>query len=210
MDASLFSPINTSISVRETKMLTKDEFDRLLQAPDQETMALVLQQTDYHLDKEVLSDPDRIENALVTQLGKEYAFAFAESPQPEVVQLFALRYTYHNLKVFLKARAIQTDLSHLLIPIGAYSKEVLSHLVTTLTSDICPILMQEEVRATWLEYQDYQDIRVLDVGMDMAFFKHLKTLAQSLNQDILSQYVALTIDFYNVITVKRGLSLIHI
>lgn len=202
-----YAQVNTSISVRESKLLTKDDFDQLLRAQDMETLAHALQGTPYdRLDEGALEDPNQIEEVLIRHLAKEYAFAFAESPSQFLVQLFALRYTYHNLKVLLKARASQQDLSKLLLPIGAYSREVLENLVSSLTSEICPRLMQEEVASTWSDYQDYQDIRVLDMGMDMAYFKHLKSLVEDFEQDELRQFVDLTVDFYNVITVKRGLN----
>ena len=206
MDASLFSQINTAISVREARMVTKEQFDQLLSVDDRERMALTLQETNYKLDKESLADPNVIEQVLIKNLADDYRFAFEETPVEEVAQLFALRYTYHNLKVLLKARATQTDLSELILPIGRYSKEILEHLVTTLTSEICPSVMVEEVSATWLEFLDYQDMRVLDIGMDMAYFKHLKQLAEALDMPELMDFVNLTIDFYNVITVKRGLN----
>ncbi|MGT2755702.1 V-type ATPase subunit [Streptococcus ovuberis] len=206
MDASLFSQVNTLISTRESKMLTREQFERLLSAQDQEAMAIVLQETDYLFDQEDLSDPNRIEKVLMSHLAKVYRQAFEEAPAQEVVQLFTLPYTYHNLKVLLKARATASDLKDLLIPIGAYSMEILEHLVDTLASEVCPSVMQEEVSATWFEYQDYKDIRVLDIGMDMAYFRHMKVLSEALEQEPLQQFVALTIDFYNVTTVKRGLN----
>ncbi len=38
--------------------------------------------------------------------------------------------------------------------------------------------MAEEVAATWQEFQDYQDLRVLEIGMDLAYFKHLRYLGR--------------------------------
>ena len=67
--------------------------------------------------------------------------------------------------------------------------------------------MLDEVLATWQEYQDYQDVRVLEIGMDMAYFQHLKRLTEKLEDDRLLQLVNLTIDFYNAITVKRAVGL---
>ncbi|MDQ0223292.1 V-type ATPase subunit [Streptococcus moroccensis] len=207
MDASLFSQINTAISVREARMVTKEQFDQLLTADDRDRLVIALQDTDYQLDKETLADPNAIEDVLMKHLAEEYRFAFEETPVEEIVQLFALRYTYHNLKVLLKARATGQELNGLLLPIGRYSKDILDHLVTTLTSEVCPEVMVEEVAATWSDYQDYRDIRVLDIGMDMAYFKHLNALAEQIDVPELTAYVALTVDFYNVITVKRGLNL---
>lgn len=206
MEATLFAQVNTAISVRDGRMLTSSQLDQLLHAKDKESAALLLQTSPYVLDGEALKDPNLIEEALLKHLAAEYDFAFESSPQPEIVQIFALRYTYHNLKVLLKERVSQTSLSHLYLPIGRYPLPILRHLAVSLSDEHCPSFMQAEVAGTWAEYLDYQDVRVLDIGMDLAYFKHLKVLAESLEEPLLRQFIELSIDFYNVITVKRGLS----
>lgn len=207
METNLYAQLNTSISVRDSRFLTREQLETILNSKDDETVSLILQMTDYRLTKEELKDPNRVEEVLLKHLSAEYEFVFEASPQAEIVQIFALRYTYHNLKVLFKEKASQDNLEDLLIPIGRYPISHLRQLVSSLTSDQCPYLMQEEVAATWAEYLDYQDVRILDIGMDLAYFKHLKHLATSINHPVLQQFIDLSIDFYNVITVKRGLVL---
>ena len=137
----------------------------------------------------------------------EYDWAYQVAPNPAVVDLFALKYTYHNLKVFLKERATGRDLNFLLLDAGPYSLAVLEQVAKTFSSENCPEFMAQEVAATWQEYVDYQDIRVLEIGMDLAYFDHLKRLAKDLDHPLLKSLVTLTIDCYNVITVERALSL---
>ena len=55
--------------------------------------------------------------------------------------------------------------------------------------------MVDEIEATWAEYQDYQDVRVLEIGMDLAYFAHLKRLESEFEDERLKQLVRLTIDF---------------
>lgn len=205
MEANLFSQVNTALAVRENRMLTPQRFQELLQAKDNAQVAQLLTGTPYELTVAELGHLQAIESVLMKELVREYAWAFEQSPYPELVQLFTLKYTYHNLKVLLKAKARQADLKHLLIPIGCYSLEALEHAVLTLSDEQCPDFMLEEIRATWAEYQDYKDVRVIEVGMDFAYFKHLKGLLTVLNDEVFRQLVAIKIDFYNLTTVKRGL-----
>ncbi|GFG42301.1 V-type ATPase subunit [Streptococcus canis] len=198
------SELNTTISVKEKHLLTKDQFDKLLQAPDTETLARLLQPSVYRLDAQTLTDLDQVETVLMAELIKTYRWAFAESPQPEIVQLFTLRYTYHNVKVLLKAKASQTDLSHLLIPIGVKPLSALEHLVTTLTSDEFPEEVVSEIQSIWSEYEDYQDVRVLEIGADLAYFKALKWIAKPLGDAVFQQAILVMIDLYNLITVRRA------
>ena len=208
MDASLFSQINTTISVKERELITPEQFEKFLQAPDTESLALLLQSTSYHLSAADLEDLNLIDQQLTSGLAKEYAWAFAESPDQDIVTMFALRYVYHNIKVFFKARATKQDLKHLLIPIGSESLEALEHLISTFSSEVFPEFMAEELAMIWEEYEDYKDIRVLEIGTDLAYFKHLKHLANqmALGSEVFRQAISLMIDFYNVITVQRALS----
>lgn len=205
MDKNLFSQVNTVLSVKETTLLAPGLFQSLLDAKDSDQMAQLLQGSPYVFSWQELSQLGTIEERLMKELVKTYAWAFEHSPYPEVVQLFSLKYTYHNLKVLLKAKARQADLKHLLIPIGYCSLEALEHAVLTLTDEQCPTEMLDEIKSTWHEYQDYKDVRVIEIGMDFAYFKHLKRLLTILDDEVFEQLVSLKIDFYNLTTVKRGL-----
>lgn len=199
-----FSELNTTISVKEKELVTKEQFEKLLQVSDMEALAHLLQSSVYHLKAADLANLDRVEAVLMAELIKTYRWAFAASPQPEIVQLFTLRYTYHNVKVLLKAKASHTDLSHLLIPIGVKPLAALEHLVTTMTSDEFPERMVSEIHSIWSEYEDYRDVRVLEIGADLAYFKALKWLAADLGDPLFQKAVLVIIDLYNLITVRRA------
>ena len=207
MSETSFSQVNTAISVQEASFLTPRQYDQLLQADDPASRSALLQGTVYAMDAEAIKDLNAIEQVLMKHLYSVYNWALEISPSKELVEIFTLRYTYHNLKVLLKGRATGQSLEHLLMPVGTYSLEVLEHLVIAFSAEYCPDFMLDEVLATWQEYQDYQDVRVLEIGMDMAYFQHLKRLTQVLEDDRLLQLVNLTIDFYNAITVKRAVDL---
>ncbi len=204
METRLFSKINIELSIRESELLTASDFAKLMQAQDLEHLSLLLSTTTYPLSVAELQDLNQIEKCLMRYLIGEYQWAYAETPDKKVVSLFATRYIYHNLKVLFKARATQQNLSHLLIPIGPWPMEVLEHVVATLESEILPPEMVEEIAAIWNEYEGYQDLRALEIGTDLAYFKDLKRLAGKIGEPVLEQTIRLMIDFYNVITVKRA------
>lgn len=204
MDTNLFSQINTTISVKEASVVTVDQFQKLLQAGDKENLSLLLQATPYHLSAEDLDDLNIIDDILMKELASEYQWAFEEAPDKTIVTMFSLRYVYHNIKVLLKARASKQDLSHLLIPIGEQSLEALEHLVSALSSEFFPEFMVQELQSIWSEYEGYHDVRVLEIGADLAYFKHLKKIATDFDNPVFNQAIMLMIDFYNVITVKRA------
>ncbi|MBF6976656.1 V-type ATPase subunit [Streptococcus macedonicus] len=205
MDSNLFSQINTTIAVKENSFITVDTFQKMLQVGNKDDIALLLQTTPYHLSVEELDDLTAIDASLMRELSQEYKWAFAEAPKKMIVNMFSLRYVYHNVKVLLKAKATGKDLSDLLIPIGEHSLEALQHMISALKSDFFPDFMVAEIRNIWAEYEDYKDIRVLEIGVDLAYFNHLQKIAEQSELPAFSQAATLMIDFYNVTTVQRVL-----
>ena len=180
MSERTYSQVNTGISVREASFLSPAQFDALLNSSDAEARANLLQGTAYALEADQLRQVQVVEQALMKHLLAEYDWAYQVAPNPAVVDLFALKYTYHNLKVFLKERATGRDLNFLLLDAGPYSLAVLEQVAKTFSSENCPEFMAQEVAATWQE---------------------------DLDHPLLESLVTLTLDCYNVITVERALSL---
>ena len=119
-----------------------------------------------------------LEKRLMAALLAEYQWAFRGSPQSDLVSLFTLIHLSQS-KGLSKTQGDRAQLGHLLIPIGPYSLDVLEHLVATFSAGI----VQPLWRKKWLQpggIQDYQDLRVLEIGMDLAYFKHLRYPGDSL------------------------------
>jgi len=205
MNEKTFAQVNTEISIHESSFLSPAQYEQLLRASTSESRSAALEGTAYNPNHEQLTDLNTIERFLMKHLFAEYTWAFEVSPTSALVEFFTLKYTYHNLKVLLKHKATGLNLKHLLIPVGSYSLDMLEQLITTFSAEYCPKLMVDEIEATWAEYQDYQDVRVLEIGMDLAYFKHLKSLESAFEDERLKQLVRLTIDFYNAVTVQRAI-----
>lgn len=205
MNDNTFAQVNTEISIHESSFLSPAQYEQLLRASSSESRSAALEGTAYNPNHEQLTDLNTIERFLMKHLFAEYTWAFEVSPTSALVEFFTLKYTYHNLKVLLKHKATGLNLKHLLIPVGSYSLDMLEQLITTFSTEYCPKLMVDEIEATWAEYQDYQDVRVLEIGMDLAYFAHLKRLESEFEDERLKQLVRLTIDFYNATTVQRAI-----
>ncbi|MRJ47976.1 V-type ATPase subunit [Fundicoccus ignavus] len=205
MNAEHFTELNTLISVKEPTLLSKTDLDKIMSAEDEESLHLLLQNTEYHFSLNDLSDTLTIEKRLMNELIHDFHFAYEESPVKEIVDIFALKFMYHNLKMLLIMRATGQDLSHLLTPIGRYSMNELRHVVQTLESAIIEQAIVDEIASTWNSYVTYNVVEALDIGMDNAYFKHLRLTEQKIDHPDITNLVNVLIDFYNVISAKRGL-----
>lgn len=205
MNAEQFTELNTLISVKESTLLSDTDIEKLITAVDDESLHLQLQNTEYHFSLSDLSDSSRIEKRLMNELINEFKFAYEESPVPEVIDIFSAKFMYHNLKMLLLMRATDQDLNYLLIPIGRYSMNELRHVVQTLESSVMEPIVVNEIQSTWNSYVHYQVVEALDIGMDNAYFKHLRLIEQKLNHPDITNLINVLIDFYNVISAKRGI-----
>lgn len=199
-----YAGVNTTIAVKDREFLSPDQWQALLDAKDDQTVANLLQDTPYAMSSQALSQPDQIEAVLMKGLKAAYDTMFEAAPQSQVVELFSAKYLYHNLKVLMKAKATDRNLDKLLIPIGRFSLDSLRHLVDTLESPTAYPSLVEEVRRTWQEYQAYQIADAIDVGFDGAYFAHLRMLEDKINNPQLKPLVDGMIDFYNVIAIQRA------
>ena len=150
MSERTYSQVNTGISVREASFVSPSQFEQLLASPSSESREGLLQGTPYALDSHEIKDLAALEERLMAALLAEYQWAFEVTPQSDLVSLFTLKYTYHNLKVYLKNKATERKLGHLLIPIGPYSLDVLEHLVATFSAEHCPAFMARIPRLSGL------------------------------------------------------------
>ena len=201
-----YSQLNTAISVKEQSFLSRANLVQLLNAVDDEQLALYLEGTPYSVPLAEIRQHDVLDQTIMKALAADYDFAYQQCPDPNLVNVFGLKYVYHNLKLFLKMRAIGRDLSHLLIPIGPYPLEAFKHLSLTLESDLCDPLIVEEVAQTWSEYKDYENTVAIDMGMDSAYFRHLRVIADQSDLPLLQELVDAKIDFFNAITALRALA----
>ena len=132
MSERTYSQVNTGISVREASFLSPAQFDALLNSSDAEARANLLQGTAYALEADQLRQVQVVEQALMKHLLAEYDWAYQVAPNPAVVDLFALKYTYHKSQGLLeRASKRGRDLNFLLLDAGPYSLAVLEQVAKT-------------------------------------------------------------------------------
>lgn len=206
MGEKSFALINTTIAVKEQKLISNELFNKLIYAKTNEQIFTLFTNTPYGFESKDFSDLEKLDSKLLYHLINEYNWAFKESPSKAVVSLFSARYLFHNFKVLMMAKALNKDLSNSLIKLESDVLDESNYLVNTLQSDYFSKDIISEISSIWEEYQTYKKLPIIEIGVDLAYFKHLKKLSKDMDL-IYQKYVNLIIDFYNVCTIKRGLAL---
>lgn len=99
-----YKGVNTILRTYELKLLAEADYDRMLKASSLKDALDVLKGTGYEFDEKETLMNKNFEGFLIKHLAEVYQDLFSITPVAEIVELFTLRYTYHNLKVLLKQR----------------------------------------------------------------------------------------------------------
>ena len=111
--------ISTRIRAMENRLLTRERMERMLEARADEDAAKVLSECGYE-ELGTLSHA-ALDEALARARAALYQEMKGAAPDPRLVEVFQLKYDYHNAKVLLKAHAMETDGSRLLMEGGRYA-----------------------------------------------------------------------------------------
>lgn len=204
MDQLAYSGVNITVRLLEQQLLSTEDFEKLLQAPSLKEALELLQKTVYELDTQELLSTKDFETSLMKDLAKTYEQLIPQLPNKKIAELFSIRYTYHNLKVCLKEKFSNQSFEHLYIPIGVYSIEQLKHLVAQSDSDEVPEIMKTAVRDAFEFFEQYRRYEAADIIMDTFYFRHLRQLADELQDETMKKIVDSLIDIENISTLIRG------
>lgn len=205
MKDTAFAGSNARIRVYESRLLQSDQFERMLQVPTFEEAARVLKDTPYRNDVDELLETRDYDALLTKELQRVYAEMFALSPNPALVELFSLRYTYHNLKVFFKAKITGENFDSLLIPIGKEPLSVYRQAVDDGVTEGLDKPYIDSIREVAIAEEEYHNIQSVDIILDRRYFTHLRWLAEQIGDKDILEFVKYYIDLNNLSTLSRAI-----
>ena len=123
------------LRARETRMLTREKAERMLDAPSFEESAKILADCGYE-DMSQMSARE-IDQALAGHRDTVFKELAGLAPHETIVDVFRIKYDYHNAKVILKAEAMNSDESGLLSGSGRVAPQT---MLTAYNEDRCRAL----------------------------------------------------------------------
>lgn len=192
--ANSYSALNVTIRLFEQRLMTADDFKQLWQQTSDEAMRQRL--ADHHYP---VKDDWSWEQIFDARLKADYEELYAMAPDKRVLDLFALRFDYHNLKVLFKEQIAKRDFSALYLPYGHYALTTLKGLITGEGDTVFPEIMEQTVREVSAAYQEQKDSNVISILFDLGYLKHMKALAQAIGDQSIEQWVVQWIDLKNMI-----------
>ncbi len=191
------------IRVLEKRLLSELLFNRLIEAKDLEEVFRILNETDYAARLTAISRKEDYEHILSQELEKVYQEAREISPDPAVVDLLALKYDFHNLKVLLKEKFLNKDLSSLYLPIGSidFSKIKKAYYMGNLRG--FHLDYWEAISKAQEDFLQNKDPQRIDMILDRFYIEQLYQRARKTDSELFIDYVRTLIDFTNIRSLLR-------
>ena len=193
--------VSAMLRAREPKLLGSERAGRMLDAASCEEAAKLLTDCGYP-DMSQMSAAE-VEQTLAERRTALFEELAALTPDKMLVDLFRLKYDYHNAKAILKAEAVGSDCAHLLSDAGRvpgkrlmelYNEEKYSQLPEKLAASMA------EAKAVLARTSTPQ---LADFVLDKAYFAELRDAADAVDSDFLKGYVMLQVDAANLKSAVR-------
>ena len=193
--------ISARLRSLENRMLSRERMERMLEARSNEDAAKVLSECGYEGLEPLTAQ------ALEQSLAQNRAVTFSElaalSPNPGIVDVFRMKYDYHNAKALVKCTATGQDAGRLLIDAGRYPASRLQDALRRgeygeLSDALARGILQatETLSATG-------DPQRSDFVLDRTYYAEMLSAAKASGSDYLQGYIRLMIDAANLKSAVR-------
>ncbi len=193
--------LTAMLRAREAKMLDRDRMDRMLNASSYADAAKLLVDCKYEdmsgLDSKML---DVVLNARKEGIFEEI---YRMSPEKELVDVFRLKYDYHNAKVIVKAAGVGIGGDHLLSEVGRVPSELIAKAYAEDHYSILPAALGKAVKEAKLMLAKSGNPQLAEFILDRAYFEEMTAIANQQGSAFLQGYVKVMIDSANLRTAVR-------
>ncbi len=194
--------LSTRVKAMERNLLTKERIAQMLEAPTTEDAAKVLTECGYSEMAEITgAELDRV---LAEQQQNMMADLGGCAPNKYIVDVFKLRYDYHNAKVLVKTEALGTDPDHLLTGGGRYERQRLAENYQREDMLAYSDIFRRGIARAREILGSTGDPQQADFILDRAYFEELTSLSQASENKFLEGYAALSIDVANLRSCVRA------
>lgn len=197
-----FLYMTSMLRAREIKMLSPEKINRMLDADSYEDAVKLAEECGYRDMSgmnafEVDSALSEHRTALFRELAaKDYA-------RP-VVDLFRMKYDYHNVKVLVKSMGANVDATHILSESGRIDTSKLTEAFISGERDDLPAAVREAIHDGVSVLSRTKDPQLSDISIDQVYFNELSSLSQELGSAFIAGYIRLLTDIANLKTFVRS------
>jgi len=195
----------------ETRLLDHQWIERLL-AEDANGALKVLADSAFQEAVADVGRPEDIEDGLVRSLAETLLTVSALSPDPELIDLFRLRWDFRNLKSLVKASLLKLsdedvgpggERIGLVDGTGTVDLTVLQKAVADGDYVFLPKVLADVARTAIETFRDSGELAAVNREFDLAMWAHQLAVATESGSEFLTEYFRIEIDTINIRTFIR-------
>ena len=195
--------ISARIKAMETGLLTRERMEQVLEARSDEEAVKILQECGYpELDAR---SPEAMDAALSAAREATLSDVLDGAPDPRYIDIFKLKYDYHNIKAVLKAAAMNTSPDSMLMDMGRVPAAELKEAVLAGRLDELPESLAAAAAEARETLDATRDPQLSDIVLDRWCYREMADVAEATGSAFLAGYVKIQIDAANLRALVRTL-----
>ncbi len=195
--------VSAYVRALENRLLTADQYEQLITAKTYDEEVKLLQSFGY--EELEPKHPEAIDADLTAARADALEALGAMMPDAADLDVFRIKYDYHNIKAMLKAEAMNVSPGAMLADLGRISVEELYLAQRENDGSNLPGRLSSAVFVGRVVLNTTRDPQLMDVAVDKWYFRDMMDTAQRSGSDFLVGYVRLQIDAANLRTLVRTL-----
>ncbi|MFA9398822.1 MAG: V-type ATP synthase subunit C [Clostridiaceae bacterium] len=204
IDSSKFAFADARVRTLEGKLLNKNKIDRIINADKNEEALRVLAESGYKNNQGQSSDnPYYYEEILNKELKDLNKLMSDICPIKEAIYIFKSEYDYFNIKVLMKAKYLNKDLSYLLMDAGNIELDKLVKYFNDEQFSMLSSYMSNAIKRILEESNSKIDPQMIDIYLDNALYEEMFDVVSKADNKFLTNLVKVLIDTINIKTFSR-------
>ena len=183
--------ISARVRAMENRLLTRERMDRMIDAQDAAEAMKILSECGYN-------DAVGLDMALAQSRAETFRDMERSVPDPRLVEVFQIKYDYHNAKTILKGEATGASPERLLLSGGRYRPVELWEGWQREAMGFTAEPFRKAMEAAKAALAEGGDPQKADLILDRACYGEMGRLAKELDSPFLQGYVRLSVDVANL------------
>lgn len=195
--------ISARIRAMENSLISRERMEQILDARSHEEVEKILQECGYpDLDP---THPEAMDAVLSATRESVLDDLATGTPDTRYIDIFKLKYDYHNAKSILKAQAMGVSPDRMLMDMGRIPAEVLKREALSGEWNEVPELLASAVDEAREVLNTTRDPQLSDIVLDRWCYRDMAAVAKDTGSEFLMGYVKAQIDAANLRTLVRTL-----
>ncbi|MCI9121350.1 MAG: V-type ATPase subunit [Oscillibacter sp.] len=195
--------ISARIKAMETGLLTRERMEQVLEARNEEEAVKILQECGY--PELNASSPEAMDAALSAAREATLSDVLDGAPDPRYIDIFKLKYDYHNIKALLKAQAMNVSPDSMLMDMGRVPAAELKDALLAGRLEELPEGLAAAAAEAKEVLDSTRDPQLSDIVLDRWCYREMAAVAEATGSEFLAGYVKIQIDAANLRALVRTL-----